>query len=56
MMQLYMYSISISAHIPFSGKLYVYELRNVKVPSQVIEAHRSAVTCISEQLPLKVGH
>ena len=35
------------------GKLYVYELRNVKVPSQVIEAHRSAVTCISEQLPLK---
>eukprot|EP00731_Ephydatia_muelleri_P021327 Em0013g1054a len=35
------------------GKLYVYELRNVKVPSQVIEAHQSAVTCISEQLPLK---
>lgn len=35
------------------GKLYVYELRNVKVPSQVIEAHQAAVTCVSEQVAVK---
>ena len=37
-----------------SGKLYVYELRSVKTPREVIEAHQSAVTCIAPQHSAKV--
>ena len=37
-----------------SGKLYVYELRSVKTPREVIEAHQSAITCIAPQHSAKV--
>ena len=36
------------------GKLYVYELRSVKTPREVIDAHHSAVTCIVQQHSTKV--
>ena len=36
------------------GKLYVYELRFVKTPLHVIEAHRDSITCIAEQWSHKV--
>lgn len=38
------------------GKLYVYELRAIKSPKHVLEAHQGAVTCIAEQSHVKVGH
>lgn len=42
--------------ITFSvGKLYVYELRAIKSPKHVLEAHQEAVTCIAEQSSVKVG-
>ena len=37
------------------GKLYVYELRAIKSPKHVLEAHQGAVTCIAEQSHIKVG-
>ncbi len=40
-----------SVHIVYlwsTGKLYVYELRSVKSPKQIIVAHQTAITCIVE--------
>ena len=37
-----------------TGKLYVYELRAMKTPKHVLEAHCGAVTCIAEQNSVKV--
>lgn len=33
----------------------MYELRAIKSPKHVLEAHQGAVTCIAEQSPVKVG-
>jgi hypothetical protein len=35
------------------GKLYVYELRAMKSPKHVLEAHQGAITCIAEQNSVK---
>ncbi len=39
---------------PPVGKLYLYELRSLKTPKSVTEAHQTAVTRIAPQTPLKV--
>ncbi|XP_064383740.1 protein NEDD1-like [Halichondria panicea] len=36
------------------GKLYLYELRSLKTPKSVTEAHQTAVTRIAPQTPLKM--
>ncbi len=38
------------------GKLYLYELRSLKTPKSVTEAHQTAVTRIAPHTPLKVNH
>ena len=40
----------------FVGKLYVYELRAMKSPKHVLEAHQGAVSCVAEQNSVKVGN
>ena len=42
-------------HFASLGKLYVYELRAMKSPKHVIEAHQGAITCIAEQNSVKVA-
>lgn len=42
------------AHILPPGKVYVYELRAMKTPKHVLEAHEGAVTSIAEQNSVKV--
>ena len=46
-----MYSVCMC---PPVGKLYLYELRSLKTPKSVTEAHQTAVTRIAPQTPLKV--
>lgn len=58
MVCVYIYSVYVTVDgikFCYSGKLYVYELRSVKTPKEVVDAHQSAVTCLAPQHSTKVN-